>query len=161
MANRHLISSTLWDQSFSRLSKNAKITYFYVLSAPTRTSEGLYWMPIAYAAADTGLSKTAVVTALRELEEAAYLEYDLEREIVLDRRALRFNPLRGADKRIPAAVRKLSGVAESPLFVRFVGLAETYSPDLAVAIWDAHPSFITAKLQAPREELGRSIDGPE
>jgi hypothetical protein len=157
----HPISPEIWDRRFRKLSPNAKVLAFYVFSAPRRSSEGLYRCPIGYMVGDTGLSEDDVVLALTELEAAGYIEWDEEHETLLDRFALKRNPLRnGRDKktgavkpdlRIKPALKRLEAVADSLLFSRFVQLAQTFSPDLATAIWEELPSYITDAIKGPPE----------
>jgi hypothetical protein len=140
----HFVRGNLWDRRFRKLSPHAKIVAFYVYTAPTRVSEGIFELSTAHVVADTGLQAITVEKAFLELSEAGLIDYDDDNEVVLDYEALRTNPRRnGRDKktgeiipdgRIAPAVKLFEIIPDSELKHAFMKLAKDYSPVLAAAI---------------------------
>lgn len=143
-AKFHFVSPSVWSRTFRNLSTEAQVVAFNVMTCRHRVSEGLYELSPGHVAADTGLSVEAVEKAFVELDGADVVNYDPEAEVVLDRGALKANPLRNGmdkdtgavrvDKRIKGAVELFARVADSPLKAEFLALADEHSPDLAAAI---------------------------
>lgn len=138
-ATYHPVSPAVWDRTMRELTVEAKAVRLYVLTCPTRVSEGLFTLAVGIIAHDVGLDESAVRRALDELEAAGLVAYDADAEVILDRTALRYTPLAngkkgGEDKRIPGAVRKFEAVPDSPLKAEALGLAKAYSPDLHDAL---------------------------
>jgi hypothetical protein len=100
-ARYYSISPMVWDRTFRRLSKDAKLVALYAWTAPARSSEGLSRLPITYIAGDTAISEAEALSALEELHTAGIIDYDEATETILDR-SLRWNPIRnGVSKSCP------------------------------------------------------------
>ena len=168
-AKFHAVSPTIWDRTQRQLGGPAKVVRYYVQTCPTRVSEGLFQLPLGILVHDTGLSETHARQGLAELEAAGLVSYDEAGEVVLDRVALKVNPIRNgtvrdgprkgevkADNRIPGALRMFEQVPDSPLKVEFVKLARAHSPDLA----DALVAEFGVTEEGPIEDPGRSLQGP-
>ena len=137
----YLVPGVVWNRAFRELSRDARDVAFYLWTSPTRKSEGLSPFKVHYAAADLGLDTEQVVTALGELERSGFFLWDDEHEAVLDLHALRCNPLRGEDKRIPGAVTVYEQFTGSPLLEEMLKLADTHAPDLAKKMREDIPSL--------------------
>jgi len=166
-----------WGPQDRKLSKEAVVLQDYLGRCPTRTSEGLFPLALGYVSVDTPLTEAEIEDAFAELSEAKLFDYDLENEVALDRRALIVNPLRHPrdkegerkarktgellfDKRIPNAVRVFSSVPDSPLKIKFVALADLYSPDLADAIREESTYAYSSPSQGPSKDHASTIEGP-
>jgi hypothetical protein len=158
------ISPMVWDRTFRRLSKNAKLVALYAWTAPARSSEGLSRLPVTYIAGDTAISEEEVLSALEELQAAGIIDYDEASETLLDR-ALKWNPIKNGvsketgevvpDNRQKGALRQIGALIDSPLLPSFVKLASEFSPDLAAAIFDTYPH-----LEPSQEPLGSPSKAP-
>ena len=167
----------VWGREDRRLSQDAKVLRNYVLRAPTRTSEGLFVLPLQYAIADTGLGEDKILDAFGELSRAGLFEYDAENEVALDRISLKVNPLKNPrskdgdpvvnektgepkiDKRIPHAVRLFGQIPDSSLKVEFIVLADRFSPDLAEAI-RSDSVYNFPSTEAPSKDHASPFQGP-
>jgi hypothetical protein len=152
-AKFHPVSPALWDRTMRNLSVDAKLVRLYLLTCSNRVSEGLFQLPVGIVAHDTGLSAEVVELAFEELAHAGFAEYDADAEVVLDRTALRFAPLRNGqdrdgavkqDKRIPGAVRLFENVPATPLKAELYRLAAEYAPDLKYALGERFPALTFA-----------------
>ncbi len=132
------------------LSPEAKLVRLNLLTCANRLSEGLYQLAIGIVAHDTGLSPHAVVEALGELESVALASYDRDAEVVLDRTALRYAPLRNGtdregnvkrDNRIAGAIRHIENVPDTPLKEAQYRLARDLSPALREAMDERFPEL--------------------
>lgn len=158
-AKGHLVGSAVWSRTFADLDPVAMVAAFYVWTCRVRASEGLFSLPIGYAAADMGVSPDEAEAALTRLADIG-IDFCADHEVALDRWALRINPLRhprdkdGArkvsdrtgelliDKRVPHAVRMFAAVPEGCHLRReFIDVAARHAPDLADAIRDDYPDI--------------------
>lgn len=164
-ANYHPVSPAVWDRTMRELTVEAKAVRLYVLTCPTRVSEGLFTLAVGIIAHDVGLDEWTVRRALDELEAAGLVAYDADAEVILDRTALRYTPLangkRGEDKRIPGAVRKFEAVPDSPLKAEALGLAKAHSPDLHDALVERVDLAPTPKEEPLRSPLEVASVFPE
>lgn len=160
-AKYHPVAPTLWDRAMRDLPATAKLLRLYVLTCPARVSEGLYQLPIGIAAHDLQLPAREIEQALAALKAAGLVDYDPEAEVVLDRTALKYQPLRNGtgptgevkpDKRIAGALGRFEQVPDSPLKAELYRCARRYSPDLADALLSRWPD-LTLVEQAPSEPL--------
>ena len=147
-ARFHTVSPSVWGRELRAASRDAQVVALYVLTCKHRVTEGLYELPVGQVAFDTGMSEAEVLVALEELSRVELVDYDQEHELVLDRRALRDNPLRGEDKRLRGAVRRVEPIADSRLKVELYRLALAHSPDFALALGNALPHLTLAADQA-------------
>ena len=83
-----------WGREDRELSKEALVLQDYCGRAPTRSSEGLFPLPLGYIVVDTPLVEQEIRVAFEELSAARLFDYDFNAEVVLDRTALKTNPLR-------------------------------------------------------------------
>lgn len=156
-AKYHPVAPAIWDRTMRELPQHAQLVRLYVLSCPSRVSEGLFTLPVGIVAHDTGLDEATVLDALDILDAVGLVSYDEQAEVVLDRTALRFTPLRngerGPDKRISGAVRLFENVPDSPLKGELLTLAAEHSPDLHTALSEESP-------RCPDEGPSESLPSP-
>jgi hypothetical protein len=143
-AKFHSVAPAVWNRQFRQASGPAKVVAFYVWTCRERITEGLFELPFGHVIHDTNLSEKQVRDAFTELDEIGFVTYDEDAEVVLDRRALRDNPLRhGRDKttgevkrngRMTSAIRLVEQVPETPLKRGLHRLALEHSPDFAVEL---------------------------
>lgn len=160
----HALPPTIWRRSFRELTTEAKVVAFYVWSCTSRSSEGLFLLPIGHVVTDTGIDLAQVETAFDELSKADLIRYDIETEVVLDRLALQTMPIRSAsDNRIKAAVRRFETVPRTPLRSEFVRLADEHAPALADEIRTVADPFDFPPPSTPNEppskDLPRTSEG--
>lgn len=134
-ANYHPVNPEIWDRMMREMSPETAKVYFHILTCRSRNSEGLFSLAVGLIAHDTGLDEEAVTAALDHLVTSGRLSYDPNAEVVLDRTALKQQPLRSeSDNRIAGAVRKFESVPDTPLKAEFLELAKAHSPALHRAI---------------------------
>jgi|SRR5918992_5424306 hypothetical protein len=157
-----IVPGSIWDKRFRDLNDDSKIIMLYVWTQPMRTTEGIWDFRVHYAAADTKRDESSVKSALRELEDAGFILWDAEHEVVLDLTALGLMKIRNGrdrvtgeikrDKRIPKALAILEGFADTPLLGRFLELAEAEAPDLARAMRDHFAALDDNVTSLPRRK---------
>jgi hypothetical protein len=152
-----------------RLSPVAKLVRLYVLTCPSRVSEGLYQLPLGIVAHDLDLDAGEVEQALDELDRAGLVSYDLAAEVVLDRTALKYQPLRNGssptgevrpDKRITGALSRYEQTPDTPLKDELYLCARRHSPDLAYAMGARWPELTHLEEGRPRTVHGQSDRSP-
>ena len=76
MSRREDVDNSIWgDPDFSAATPHAKLVYLWSFTNPRCNMAGLYMVPPAHIAAETGLSKRKVELALGELQEARLVYY--------------------------------------------------------------------------------------
>lgn len=148
MSDYSQVSPNLWNRAFRELrlaDPNAQTLYLYLQTCRHRNSEGLFCLPTSYAATDTGMTATEIETAFSTLIDAGYIAYDEEREVLLDRHALRFFQPTGI-KQIRGAVRVFQRVHTSSLKVELLRLAYVFAEDFAEALTEACPELVSEAL---------------
>jgi len=131
-------STRMWNAALRRCSSTARLVRAYVATAPGRATEGLFPMPLGYAAIDTGLSEDQIRTALAELDAAGLVSWDEETDLVLDREALEVANYRSeGDNRVKSAVKLIRNLPASSLVNEFRSLTARYAPALERALSEA------------------------
>jgi hypothetical protein len=169
-AKFHPVTPAVWDRTMRELSTDAKVVRLYLLTCSSRVSEGLFHIPLGIVAHDTGLTPQAVAAAMAELDSSDLASYDADAEVVLDRTALRYSPLRNgedkdgnvkADKRIPGAVRFFENVPDTALKAELYRLAAQHSPDLMLALGQRFSSLTFATESTHHHDLSaRASEAP-
>lgn len=169
-ARFHMVSPSVWNRDFRELGGPAKVAYFYIATCRTRVTEGIFELPLGIMVHDTGLSEGHLRQGLAELDAAGIASYDEVGEVVLDRRALKDNPLKnGVDKdgvvkpdnRLKSAVKLFGQVPDSPLKAEFLRLAKEHSPDLAAKLVEDFGDLTTThRVEAPSEPLSSPSEAP-
>lgn len=126
------VSPKFW-ASTQGWSDDAKIVALYLLTGPHRTTEGLFRLPKAYAAADLGWSPQRLAKPFGELLSEGFIEYDDRASVCLIMKALDYQAPENPNQ-VTAALRKLADLPENALTSTFKGLAERYCEPLAQAL---------------------------
>lgn len=95
----------------------------YLISCPHARATGLYRLPLAYAATDTGLEESKISKALEVLEGIGFVERDESIDLIWVREMGRFQvgeTLKGGDRRKPWAIKQLAPYKGSKLYPRFL-----------------------------------------
>ncbi|MDA0184119.1 hypothetical protein OJ997_27670 [Solirubrobacter phytolaccae] len=98
-------------------SDDARVAAFYLMTCTHRTSEGLFFLPGAYASADLGWTPERFGEALSELLRHGFVEYDRTADVCLLVDALVWQaPAHG--NAVKAAVKALRELPQTPLLGR-------------------------------------------
>lgn len=111
----------------------------YVQTCKHRTGEGLYHLPIAYAANDLGWTVPVTQKHMRELAEHGFVGWDAKAEVVLLHNALEIQAPT-TEKQIKGAIERLKTVPPSQLLSVLYRLAQVHSNGLADSIRMAFPN---------------------
>lgn len=114
----------------------------YLLTCPHRNLEGLFRLPLSYVTADLDWPMAKLREAMRQLEDDEFLLRDKETDVVLIRRALKYQAPRSA-KQIKGALSALAEVPASSVHDAFREVCERYAPALAEAL-DTHSEGVAA-----------------
>lgn len=138
------VSPKIWLEPWS---DDARTVALYLLTCRHRTIEGLYLLPIGYAAADLEWYPERLAEPFAQLSTAGFLSYDENARVVFIRKALKYqapaNP--NMDK---AAARRLALLPETALFVDLLEAARAYCPRLAEAL----PRLLPERYREPLPE---------
>lgn len=134
MARYQRVSPKFWqDPQVRRWDDRGKLLAQYLLSCPNRTTEGLFWLPKPYIAADLGWGIEGVSEALSELAEAGFAAYHDATETVVLCKALKYEAPAG-EKQIAGAIARLADVPPTPLFSLLKAGAAEFAPEFADAL---------------------------
>lgn len=122
------VGPTIWtDHAWDEETRYAA---FYVLTCEHRTVEGLFRLPISYAAHDLGWTTKRVLKAFALLEADDFIEYDYDANVCLIVSALKWQAPKTANH-ITAALRSLEALPATRLTMRFGQLAAVHADALA------------------------------
>lgn len=77
------VNRCVWlDKRFMEISVTARLSYMYLLSAPSGDSSGFFRFPVKFISGDLGLDEPDVLDAISELVEYKFVEYDEEMELL-------------------------------------------------------------------------------
>lgn len=175
MSSFHPVYTSMYDPTFARLSRSAQTLELYIRTAPNRSTEGLFHFGAGAVADYLGMEREEVFSALSELQEADRpFMFDAEAGVILDRSAVRDNPLgkrktkdewpadqkKNLDNRIKGAIRKLKALPKTPLLLQLLIVADAHSPEFAEAMRDEFDlpepdtdSYLQASTKAPSKPL--------
>lgn len=128
------VYASIWIEPWT---EDMRMLAFYLLTGPHRRSEGLYRLPLSYAAADLQWLESRLHTALDALKKEDFVEYDEGAQIVLVLNALKRNGLN--DKQIIGVVKAVRDLPPTPLYDRFESLSKEFNKKLAKALAKATP----------------------
>ena len=148
------VSPAVWGL-VRRQGHQVTLVYLYVLSNPHRSGEGLYRLPITYAAADLDMSAQDVCDAFEKLQRERLIDYDSDTEVMLDRHALLTLPPKSKTQ-LDGAINKLREVPRTVLFLTFHMLARAYAPELEERL-ESDP-LIGEYLNTSGEGIGNTSD---
>lgn len=130
MPRYYPVSPLFWTDPTVRTWDDAtKLLAHYLLTGPHRNLEGLYRLPLSYAADDLGWRKDKVARTMRRLEADGFVARDPEADVVFIRNALKYQAPKSA-KQISGALRVLGEVPKSRVHEDFVSVCEEYAPEL-------------------------------
>ncbi len=138
MAKYFPVSPGIWNKRLLGLGRQTALIYCYLLTNPHRNSEGLFRLPLAYAAADLDVPTTEILDSLKALEAEGFIKFDPEAEVVLDLNAL-FLLAPTSDTQIKGAITKMRQVPRTFLLEELYRLAFAHAPRLAEALEEAFP----------------------
>lgn len=130
MAGYAKLHHAFWrDPEIRSWTQSERFLAVYLLTCPHRTSEGLFYLPLIYAAHDLGWEPDDLAKGYAALAERGFCAYDRATETVLLPKALKWECPRGP-KQLAGAANRLSDVPPTPLFGQFLELASEWCPDL-------------------------------
>ena len=116
MQKKHaLINRSVWlDKRFMEISITARLSYMYLLSAPSGDSSGFFRFPVKFISGDLGIDEPDVLDAISELVEYKLVEYDEDVELLFVP-AIVENALVKTKKHIKGFLSDLDKLPNSPL----------------------------------------------
>jgi hypothetical protein len=142
-------------------SRSAQALAGYLWTCPHRATEGLFVLPLAYLEVDTGIGRDEALATFAELEQLGLANYDADAEAVLDRRALRDQPiLKATDNRLTSAVPRALEVRSPRLLRELYLLAVEYSPPFAEKLGYACPEATHDSQDTLRTPFRGGPEGP-
>ena len=124
------VSPLIWrDRDFRKLDDHLQKAAFYILTAPHRNLEGLFYLPIEYAALDTGWTVEVADERLDELVEQRFILRDREADVVLIRNALKYQAP-ATRPQVLGAMKVLADLPENDLMDAFWDLCREFAPKL-------------------------------
>lgn len=132
-----------------RRGQVAQLVALYLISSPHATMTGLYPLPKAYLANDTGLTFEGASKGLQDCIESGFCEYDESAEMVWVRRMARFQvaeALKPGDKQVLGIANELRRLPRTYLISRFVA---AYGASFHLNPGDFTPSPIDEASQGP------------
>lgn len=111
-------------------SDDVRVMALYLMTNNHRVLEGIFYLPVSYAAADLNWTLERVREALAKLVGDGFCDYDCLTNLVLVKKALKYQPPENPNQ-VTAAIKHLEELPASRLKEDFTDLAERYSPRLA------------------------------
>jgi hypothetical protein len=111
-----------------KLGRDAQVVASYLITCPSSTSLGLYYLPIPILSYETGIPLEGASEALQRVSAIGFCSYDQQREVVFVHQMAKFqlgNQLHRSDHRVKWIRRELSKYANSRLHKDFVERYET------------------------------------
>ena len=134
MAHFFAVSPRFWDdEKVAAWTDAQQKLALYLLTCKHRNLEGLYVLPLSYAAEDCNWSVTKTRRNMTELCKAGFCEYDETSKVVLIAKALDYYQPK-SEKQLKGALNDLSSIPETGLQARFLAEAEHRAPDLYKAL---------------------------
>lgn len=160
---RRIVPSFWTDPDIKRhLALEDKMLLLYYFTSPHSNMIGLYYCPIAYAAAETGLSAAAIKDSLAH-QLAPFVTFDTETEEVLVHAAARHQigaELQGEDHRKKAVRRLLEGSHSSRLKRAFLLKYATWNLGVLIPEDAGAPlEPLQSPLQAPTQAIAGAVAG--
>lgn len=146
------VAPRFWsDPAVKAWGDDARLLALYLLTCPHRTTEGLFYLPRLYAAADLGWGAERLSGAWSVLRRDGFLEDDDATDVVLIPKALAYQaPANGNQAK--GAIAHLKALQPTPLLARLYEEACQRAPHLAAAMRDAFPAFGGSDQPRPEPE---------
>lgn len=151
------VERSIWkDDTFRRMTRDARDVWQYLLTSPHSNRFGLYLLPTLYAAADLQLSVDEVRGGLAELEREGRIVYQAEAEIVFIRRHWKHNACENPN----VVVRAVEELDALPYHAGLWGLmVEAIEGYCALRTKEGKP-FHSNLVDAIRKRIGDKESGP-
>ena len=130
------------------------ILALYLMTAPTASWTGLYYLPLSTLAHETGMTIEGALEALRRVEATGFAVYDREEEHVWVPQMARFqivDHLKPSDNRVKGVVKDLMKCRKSRFFRCFC--------DIYLERFSLRDALHEAGIEATSEGLGRGFEG--
>lgn len=124
------VTPKVWLQGWSH---DARLLALYLLTCPHRATEGLYLLPLGYAATDIGWEEERLREPFAELITDGFAKYDAEARVVFVCKALAYQAPANKNGFISAA-RRLVKLPHTPLFADLLEAAREHCPPFAEAL---------------------------
>ena len=122
----HRVYDSIWDEHWTEPQRHLAL---YLLTCKHRRFEGIYKLPLAYAAHDLGWPVRKVTTNLAGLEADGFAKYDRKAEVVWVVKALKRQTPN--DNQVRAAARKIAALPSTDLLDGFLKVSRNLCPKLA------------------------------
>jgi hypothetical protein len=101
--------------------RDHQVLALYLLTSPQANMIGLYYLPLAYAVHETGISASRIVSVMADLEEVGFCRYDRDSEVVwvINMARLQLGDAAPRDKQRIGAARQYESAPASPLLGLF------------------------------------------
>jgi hypothetical protein len=146
----------------------AQVLALYLMTSPHARMTGVYYLPMAYILADTGLTFEGASKGLRRLSEAHFCEYDEASETVFVVQMARFqigDVLDPKDKRIVGLQKEVERMAGTRMAARFLAVHgdrfHLENKQISASQNEAPPKPLASPLQAPPKPGSGTGSGTE
>jgi hypothetical protein len=112
-----------------------RLAALYILTCEHRTTEGLFRLPLVYAATDLGWTARRFRKAFDRLLADEFIEYDPRAQVCLIVKALKWQPAMNPNM-CAGAVKRLEGLPSTYLLARLLGRARQFAEPFAKALED-------------------------
>lgn len=114
------VSSKFWaDPAVRKWNDKQKLLALCILTSPHRTTEGIFRLPLGYAAEDLGWKTKTVIDNLKRLEEDGFLKYDHESNVMFIRHALEYQAPENPNQ-TKCILKFIKTLPETPLLDEFI-----------------------------------------
>lgn len=132
------IGSSIWREFTDDDQRTAA---FYILTCDHRTTEGLFFLPLGYAAEDIGWTRKRVDRTFAQVFDHGLARYDHDARVCLIPKALEWQAPANPNQ-MKAAVKRLVSLPETALFPSFYGLAQRFAEPFAERLAERFPERI-------------------
>jgi hypothetical protein len=126
----HRVLTSIWDEPWT---DDVRLVALYLLSNRHRTTEGIYRLPLSYAAEDLGWPTERLGDALKSLIDDEFVRYDPQAKVVLIRNALKVQKPENPNQ-IKAAVKAVAELPPTAVLAEFATLVATHCEPFAHAL---------------------------
>jgi hypothetical protein len=148
------VSPTYWHLASGWDDRTTAIG-LYVQTCSHRHSEGLYYLPKEYIAADRGYTIPSVTKALKVIENAGLVKYDAQTNVLLLMNALELQ-VPTTKLQIQGAMSRIRSVPRSPLLWDLLLLADSHAHGLADSMRMEFRELETANGKSHAHSLAQS-----
>ena len=131
------VGPRFWTDSMVRPWDDAtKLAAMYVLTCEHRITEGLFRLPLLYAAHDLDWTTERVEASFKVLANDGFMLWDRAVDVVLIVNALRWQPPAATNNR-KHAVKAIRDLPQTDLLYDFMKLADRHAPEFAKELREA------------------------